>query len=295
MDYGKKATNIDFYKILSLKQYLHNKPVKINPFFGLMELCLKNGNFDANKFRDFKYRIDFFDQIQLKEFRKFRYDFNRDYFILKDISFDLPNPYKAFEPSLMNSYCALLKMRSLAKNGLTKETAEANVNSFLDWMANVLGSIRAVEYKIALNVFGGNSAYRKMIGLDCKDSEVKKKLIGTSWDIFHSKTSSNSFRLFQFFGKNISPYFLTSDTNLFNLFKNLNLLLIKDGGDNFNSSFILNSDFAFPHLDKDFIDRQNRKMMNIFVDRRNISFEFDKQKIDSLIGELVLENKIIEN
>lgn len=295
VDYGSKATNINFSKILSLKEYLHNnKPIELSPFFGLMELCWKDGNFDINKFRDFIHRIDFFKQIPLKDFRKFKYDFNRDYFILKDISLDLPNPYEVIEPPLMNSYCALLKMRSLAKNGLAKETAEANIYSFLDWMVTVLDSMRAAEYRLALNVFGGNSVYRKMIGLDCKVSEVKKKLIGTSWDIYHARTTSNSFLLFQILGNNISPYFLTSDSNLFNLFKDVNLSLIKDGGNNLNSSFILNSAFSFPHLNNDFIDTQNRKMMKIFIDRRNLTYEFEKQKVERLIRELELENKIID-
>lgn len=294
VDYGKKATNIDFSKILSLKEYLHNKPVTISPFFGLIELCLRNGTFDKNKFLDFKYRIDFFEQIPLKELRKFKYNFDRDYLIIKDISGDLHNPYKAIEPSLMNSYCALLKIRSLAKTSLTKDTAEMNISSFLDWMVNDLDSVRAVEYKLALNIFGGNSVYRKMIGLDGKESEVKKKLIGTSWDIFHSNNTSNRFRLFQMLGKNISPYFLTSDASLFNLFRNLSLMLIKDGGDNFTSSFLLNSDFSFPHLGDDFIDRQNTKMMNILVDRRNSIYEFDKLKVEKLINELEFENTNVE-
>lgn len=293
VDYGKKATNIDFSKILSLKQYLHNRPVTISPFWGLMELCLKDGNFDKDKFRDFTHRIDFFEKIPLKEFRKFKYNFDRDYLILKDISRDLQNPYEAFEPSLMSSYCALLKIRSIAKAGLTKDSAETNINLFLDWMAKDLDSVRAVEYKLALNIFGGNSVYRKMIGLDCKVNEVKKKLLGTSWDIFHSKTTSNRFRLFKMLSKNFSPYFLTSDANLFNLFRNFGLTLIKDGGDNFTSSFLLNSDFSYPHLANDFIDRQNKKMMNIFVDRRNHKNEFDKTKVSNLIRLLEIENEIL--
>lgn len=268
VDYGKKATNIDISKILSLKEYLHNKPIKISPFFGLLELCLKDETFDKNKFRDFKHRIDFIEQISFKEFRKFKYDFERDYFIIKDISLDFSNPYEEVESSLKNSYCALLKIRSIAKTGLTKDHTETNINSFLNRMAKDLDSIRAVEYKLALNIFGGNSIYRKMIGLDCKASEVKKKLIGTSWDIFHAKTTSNSFRLYKMLNKNISPYFLTSDANLFNLFKHFSLTLIKDGGNNFNSSFILNSEFSIPHLENDFIERQNKKMINIFVNKK---------------------------
>jgi hypothetical protein len=292
VDYGRKANNIDFSKIISLKEYLHDKPIKLSPFFGLMELCLKDGIFDKIKFRDFKHRIDFFDQIPLKEFKKFKFNFHKDYFIIKDISFDTLNPSEALAPSLLNTYCALLKIRTLAKSNLSKDTAETNINLFLDWMINVLNSVRAAEYKIALNVFGGNSVYRKMIGLDSKGGDVKKKLLGTSWDIFHAKTTSNRFRLSQILGKSIWPYFLTSDSNLFNLFKNFSLRLIKDGGEDFTSSFLLNSDFSYPHLGIDFIDRQNKKMMNIFVERRNIINKFDKEKVDKLIIELELKNEI---
>jgi hypothetical protein len=295
VDYGKRAANIDFSKIIALKEYLSNNPININPFFGLMELCLKNEFFDVDKLRDFKHRIDFFEKIPLKEFKKFKYDFDRDYFIIKDIASDLPNPFEAFQPSLMNSYCALLKMRSLAKISLTSETAEKNINTFFDWMADILNSVRAVEYKLALNVFGGNSEYRKMIGLDSNIKDVKKKLMGTCWDIFHSKTTSNSFRLFELLGKNIAPFFLTSDANLFNIFKNLSLQLVKDGGGNFTSSFIFTSNFSFPHLKNDFVDKQNEKMMNVFIDRRNIKYEFDEEKVSNLIKELEIENKILDN
>ncbi|MEI9956235.1 MAG: hypothetical protein WDM90_08020 [Ferruginibacter sp.] len=292
VDYGKNATNIDFTKIIALKEYLTNKPIKLSPFFGIMELCIKDGALDENKLWDFKHRIDFFEQISLKEFKKFRYDFKRDYFILKEGQSKLVNPYQAIEPSLMNSYCALLKIRSLAINGLTKEAAEKNINSFLDWMVDELDNIRAIEYKLALNIFGGNTVFRKMIGLDCKQSEVKKRVKGTCWDIFNSKNTTNSFRLFEILERNITPFFLTSDANLFSIFKNFSLTLIKDGGENFTSSFLLNSDFAFPHLEEDFIDRQNKKTMEIFVDRHNINYEFDKKKVNQLIKHLEIENKL---
>lgn len=295
VDYGKSAINIDFSKIIALKEYLSNKPIKISPFFGLMELCLKDDFFDRDKLRDFKHRIDFFEKIPLKEFKKFKYNFDKDYFIIKDIESDLPNPFEAFQPSLMNSYCALLKIRSLAKNSLKSETAEKNISTFFDWMADVLNSVRAVEYKLALNVFGGNSEYRKMIGLDSNIKDVKKKLMGTCWDIFHSKTTSNSFRLFELLGKNIAPYFLTSDANLFNIFKNFSLQLVKDGEGKFTSSFILTSDFSYPHLKDDFVDKQNEKMMNVFIDRRNIKYEFDEERISKLIKELEIENKLLDN
>jgi hypothetical protein len=192
----------------------------------------------------------------------------------------------------MNSYCTLLKIRSIALKGLQKQNAESNIDSLFNWMINVIDCMRAVEYKLALNIFGGNTTFRKMIALDSKSSNVKKILIGTSWDIYHSKNTTNSFRLFQILGDNILPYFVTSDSNLFGLFKKYNLALIKDGGKDLNSSFIINSEFDFPHLSNDFIDKQNKKMMDYFIERRNNNSKYDKQKMDKLIENLERENDL---
>jgi hypothetical protein len=292
VDYGRNAKNIDLGKIIGLKEYLAKHPnIKISPFFALLELCGKDAALDETKLWDFKSRIDFFEQIPVKVFKRFTYDYTRDYLTLNR-SGKLNNPYKAIEPLLKNSYCALLKIRSLAIKSLTKATAEKNLNCFLDWMVEELDSVRAIEYKLAMNIFGGNTVFRKMIGLDSKHSEIRKVLLGTCWDIFHSKHTANSFRLFNMLQRNIRPFFLTSDANLFNIFRQFSLTLIKDGGDNFVSSFILNSDFSIPHLDNDFVDRQNEKMMNIFVDRRNLVYNFDEIKVNELIINLEKENGV---
>jgi hypothetical protein len=141
-----------------------------------------------------------------------------------------------------------------------------------------------------LNIFGGNTVFRKMIGLDCKPHNVGKTLIGTSWDLFHAKHTSNSFRIFHLFQENIYPYFLTSDANLFNIFKDLSLTVIKDGGENFATSFLMNSAFKFPHFDESFIKKQNDKMVNLFIDRHEEGCRFDEAKVDSLIKSLEIEN-----
>lgn len=296
VDYGKDARNVDFSKIIVLKEYLERHPgVKINSFFALMELCNQGGILDKQKLLDFKSRIDFFEQIPLKIFKKFKYNFLRDMFIFKDFS-NLPdNALDAFYPILMNSYCALLKIRSIALCGLTKNKAESNINEFADWMIEELNIFRGAEYKLAMNIFGGNTNFRKMIGLDCKPTDIKKKLLGTSWDMFHSKFTANSFRLFEMLQRNIYPFFLTSDSNLFKIFQNLSLHLIKDGGENYISSFVSMSDFNYPHLDKSFINKNNEKLFNSFLDRRNQEYEFDRAKIDKLIAKLEITNGITNN
>ena len=291
IDYGKKSTNIDLNKIIRLKEYLHGHPIKITPFFGLIELCTKDGQLDKGKLEDFKNRIDFFEQLPLKYFRKFNYNYRENYLIIKDLG-NLPNIYPAIEPQLKNTYCALLKIRSLALRNVTKSAAVSNINNFFDWMINDLNIIRGTEYQLALNIFGGGTEFRKMIGLDSYGTNAKKKLNGSTWDIFHGKNASNSFRLFEMLGRNFKPYFLTSDANLFKIISQISLTLIKDGRENFMSSYISNSKFVFPNYDATFLAQQNEKMIKTFVDRRNQKYEFDADKVDKMIKELEVENQI---
>lgn len=293
VDYRKAATNVDFAKILDLKKYLEKHPgIRVDPFFALLELCNNKSGFDQEKLQDFKYRVDFFQQVPYKALKSFKYDFYRDYFPIRVLKGTLGDPSSAISLLQKNSYCSLLKIRSLALQGLGKENAEKNIGSFLDWMTDELDSIMGVEYKLALNIFGGNTSFRKMIALDCKQSNIRKKILGTCWDIFHARHTSNGFRLQQLLGRSIKPYFITSDSNLFNIFKNFSLRLIKDGGDDFVSSFILNSDFNIPHLTEGFIDRQNNKMMDIFIERRNQPFGFNENSVNQIIKVLELENGI---
>ncbi|MGJ1367893.1 hypothetical protein [Sphingobacterium spiritivorum] len=293
IDYGKAAKNVDFSKVIALKEYLEtHSGIKVNPFFALLELCNQKGTFDKQKLLDFKARIDFFEQIPFKALKEFKYDFARDIFIFKDFS-NLPdNPLDILYPMLMNSYCALLKIRSIALGGLTKNKAESNIVAFADWMTYDLDIFRGAEYMLAMNIFGGNTQFRKMVGLDCKTTEIKKKLLGTSWDLFHSKFTANSFRMFQILQRQVYPFFLTSDSNLFNIFQNLALRIVKDGGQNYLSSFVSMSGFNYPHFDKSFIDKNNEKLLNTFIDRRNHKYIFDREKVDHLISELETANGI---
>jgi hypothetical protein len=204
---------------------------------------------------------------------------------------DLPNIYEDVSPSLLNSYCALLELRRLAKtNGLKQATAEKSIRQFFDWMMTELDIVRGIEYQLALHIFGGHTRYRKMIGLDSKPADVQKHLLGTAWDIFHAKTSSNSFRLFQILGRNLEPFFLTSDANLFGLLKQMNLRLIKDGGEEFTTSFIQNAGFDYPHLKDSFVGNQNQYMVEKFIERAHHQYEFDAEKVNRMIIDLEIIN-----
>lgn len=291
-DYGKKAKNIDFSKILLLKEYISENSVDISSLFGAMELCSRENSFDERKFWDFKYRIDFFKQIPFKDFRKFKYDFLRDFFFFRNIEKPLPVPYQIFDEFLYNSYCALLKIRSLALTGLSKKDALSNIDKFTEWLSKDLDIFLGAEYTLALHIFGGRTEFRKMIGLDCKEKAIKKSIKGTAWDIFHSKNASNNFRINQMLQENIHSIFMTDDLNLFKIFQNRSLTLIKEGNEKISTSFLFNASFEYPHFDNNFIDYQNEKLLNLFVDRRNHKYIFDKEKVQGMVKELELENGI---
>ncbi len=296
VDYGKKATNINLSRIILLKEYITETRLHISPLFGILELCSKGDSFDERKFWDFKYRIDFFRQIPLKEFKKFKYDFNRDFFIFENSEEKLPILLLPDLQSLLsNSYCASLKIRALSLQGLSKKNSLNSINTFLDWMINDLGLVLGAEYKLAMNIFGGRTEFRKMIGLDCNEKDVKRKILGTCWDIFHSKNTSNRFRIQQMLKENIYAYFLTSDLNLFKMYQNYNLSVIKDGDNGIMPSFLFNSDFDLPHFEESFIYEQNKKIFNIFLERYNKKYTFDLEKVNNLTKQLELENNIISN
>lgn len=292
VDYGKKATNVDLSKIIELKEYIAAHEVNISPMFGLLELSLKEGEINESKLMDFKHRIDFFKQIKLKDFKKFKYDFNKNYIILneKPLSINIP---PELHSSLKRSYCALLKIRSLSPKKLSKQSAIINIDTFLDWMINELDIILGIEYNLALNIFGGNTEFRSMIGLDCKQTDIKKKIKGSTWDIFHSKNASNSYNFNKILANKVYPIFMTNDTKLFRLFKNFKFSFAKDGDEISNTSSFYNSDFSYPHFDNTFLEYNNKKMIKLFIDRRDKTSLFDSGKIDTLIKQLEIENNIL--
>ncbi|MHC5202186.1 hypothetical protein [Myroides sp. LJL119] len=295
IDHKKKAKNINFERIISLKEYLIKHPsIQINPFFALLELCYLKTGYDSKKMFELKLRIDFFIQLPLKSLKSFQYDFHRDIVIKKDLSKEKFNSLEAVDQIIKNTYCTLLKIRSIALKKLTKQKAENNINELSDWMINELNIFRGAEYKLALNIFGGNTEYRKMIGLDSKNSEdIKKKILGSSWDMYHSKLCANNLRISQILQKNIHPFFLTSDANLFKLFHNVSIEIIKDGGDESISSYIMMSDFTYPHFEESFIEKNNQKLLNLWLQRSNYDYSYNDNMVNKLIWNLEIENGII--
>ncbi|EKT3967482.1 hypothetical protein NTJ12_002573, partial [Flavobacterium psychrophilum] len=292
VDYGKKATDINKEKILNLKEYIHKNNIELSPLFGIMELCSRKEIFDVQKFWDFKHRIDFFLLIPFKNLKQMNYDFKRDYIKFKDDNLSLGNPYSEIKSIQFNTYSSLLKIRLIAKESLLKKDFEKNCNILIDWMINDLKIFFGVECKLGFSIFGGNTEFRKMLGIDLNSEKVKKILLGTTWDIFHSRISTNSSMISNILGENLKPFFLTNDKNLFNLFKSLELSMIIDGGENFGSSFIFNTGIDYPNFDEKVTERLNVKMITLLSERFKNKYIFEEKYVLNLIEELEIKNNI---
>ena len=291
VDYGKKATNCNRHKILRLKEHISKSDMRINGLFGILELCEKEGRFLNDKFRDFKYRLDFFEQIPNKYLNKGIFDFHRDFHLIKDVR-DFENADSFYEnlSILRMSYCSLLKIRKLALKSTKKNNAESSIDSFTQWMVDDLGLMLGIEYKLAMSVFGGRTEFRKMIGLDDNSSSAIKKIKGTVWDIFHSRYCMHNANISKHLGEDLSAYFVTNDFNLFNLLHRYSLTGIIDPGDDSGSTSWYNTDFDYPHLDNEFLERYTEKVLKLMYERSKVNFEYDKEKINRMILTLEKEN-----
>lgn len=292
VDYGKKATDINKDKILNLKEYIQKTNIEMSPLFGIMELCSRKEVFDVQKFWDFKHRIDFFLLITLKNLKQMNFHFKRDYMKFKTDNLNLGSPYNDIKSFQLNTYSSLLKIRLIAKESLLKKDFEKNCNQLIDWMISDLKIFLGFEYKLGISIFGGNTELRKMLGIDMNSEKVKKILLGTTWDIFHSRFSTNSSMISKILGENLKPYFLTNDKNLFNLFKSLELSMLIDGGENFGSSFVFNSEIDYPDYDEKIMKKLNVKMITLLTERFKKKYIFDEKYTLNLIDELETKNNI---
>jgi hypothetical protein len=292
VDHKRNAKNIDREYLLKLNEYITKTGIKLSPFFALIELSTNTGEFSVEKYKDLMERVDFFNQIPPKHLKKFNYNFNTDYFIINDVEITKPTvPYLGLDLFYLNTYCCLLKIRGLALRGLNKTVAEKNINDFFTWMRDDLDLILGLEYKLALNIFGGHTEFRKMIWLEGKHKLVKQKLKGTSWDITHARLCMNNFKLNKILKDNIVAYFLTSDTNLIELVKSFSLTGIIDC-EKIGSTSVINTSFAYPHFTEEFIDKNNLLMINTLGDRFNKEYKYNIERTKKIISQLEIENSI---
>ena len=290
IDYKRKAKDVDIRRLVDLKKYISDNNININPLFGIMELSYSNGNFNESKFWDFKNRIDFFKRISYKNFKNFNFNYKTDYLIFSKPKLETVPVYYGLEPFILYTYCVLLKIRQISLQGLKKNQAEKNINELLDWMNNTLDIVLGVEYKLALNIFGGLTEFRKMIWLEGKPEFVKRKIMGSVWDITHSRFITNNLFLNKDLGRNIFIYFITSDENLSKLISNYEISTIIDNNKSYTS--IHNTNIDYLHFEDAFIKKQDKRMLDLLYLRKNKKSVFNKEHVTNLIVELEKENNI---
>lgn len=292
IDHKNKARNVDKAKIVNFKNCISDSQIHISPLFGLMELCYKDDKFDEDKFWDFNNRINFFEKIPKVYFKEFKFNYTRDSLDIERSYLRKSSPYYGLEPTFLYTYVSLLKIRELALKELAKNIAEKNCFDLINWMVDELGIVLGLEYKLGMNIFGGSTNFWKMIGIDGKNDLIKKKLIGTAWDILHSRLCTNNLKLSEMLSEPIEAYFLTDDYNLFKLLYKSNLSVIINNSKGHNVTTLSNSDYNLRHFDQLFLEKQNRLMIKLLTERFNKPIVYDLIKVKAMIEELEQRNNI---
>lgn len=292
VDYRKKAV-IERTKLINYLDYIHKHPVQTIPLLGLLELCHSSStmSFDPSKLEDFKNRIDFIEQVPMNRVRSFRFDYQKEYKILRRLSFETTS-LNSLKPLLLTTYCCLLKIRALCLMGISKNNAKKHTENLIKWMADDLGMIMGIEFQLALNVFGGVTDFRKMIWLDGNPGEIKKKLWGTCWDILHARIGLGNERDSELFGGFNRTFFITKDYSLFKLMSQLCLRIKIDHKGNSPTSSVFSASFELPHLDRSYVNEINQYMMDMLLNRFNTVKEYNDKVISQMIWDLEQINNI---
>lgn len=294
VDKGRNATNCNKNKVFKLKEYLDKTGIEIHGLFGLMELCQKEGILDTQKMTDFKLRLDFFKQIPLKYFKRFDYEFDRDFILYDTPNFKENNNWYGLEEKILFSYCSLLKIREIGlRKGVSKKNAIPNIKEYTYWMRNELGLMFGMEYKLAIAIFGGITEFRKMVCLEGKKSSAKKTLMGTVWDFTHARFCMSNLKISEVLGGSINAFFLTNDKNLFKLINRFNLSMYLENGDK-KPTIVYTSDFDYPHLDSEFCNFQLKESFDLMYKGIKQEFKFNREKIKKQIHELELSNDLLD-
>jgi hypothetical protein len=221
--------------------------------------------------------------LPMKAIRSFNFSFDKNYYALEHPN--VPLSIKGLDDMLRPSYCCLLKIREIAlKNSVSKEKYTKNVQVFIDWMVEELDIVMGVEFKLAVNVFGGETSFRRMINLDGKSLNTTKSLLGTAWDICHYRMFANSENLSKIVSEDSFPIFVTKDEPFYELVKST----IK-GNHKIGSSLMM--DFEKPRFsDEPSTDFFNERMLVLAAQRFGKEVNYDEDKVLRLIGELEMEN-----
>ncbi|MAQ76081.1 MAG: hypothetical protein CL613_07095 [Aquimarina sp.] len=287
VDFGKNAENCNKEKVLHLKKYISKTGIEVNPILGIIELCLKNGELDYQKMTDFMSRISFFNKIPDKYFNRQNFDFHKNFFVAENDHFSAnSNIWLQIEPMILNTYCSLLKIRQLSLNGLAMNNARKNIEIFAQWMIESLGLWVGIEFNLALKIFGGLTNFRKMIWLDGKARQTRKKLWGSAWDIMHARVCTNNYTMSLYFEEKTEAFFLTNDRSLFTLLSDFNLMGIVNSGGQKSITSIYNVNFDYPHLDDEFLDDHLKRLFDEMYKSIKREYRFDRDFVIQEIKKL---------
>lgn len=285
VDHKNKATS-DKQKIYNLIDYSQKNEVDFFSIFALVESCYNRTTLkiQSDKFFDFNCRIQFAFFYPLKKLRKFHYNFEDNFYAIK------PKPTSA-EPAeiIIDSrinpyYVGLLKIAQIAqKNGVSKHKAEKNIESFINWMEDDLNFFLGQEYMLALNIFGGNTAFGSMLKIGGKKEAIIKATWGTAWDMFHAKMSINRDLISELIEKKVFPIFVTNDVTLYNLMSPYVDSYVKR---NFKKVTIIQNNAYPPFFSNDFMDKLNERMTKLTIERFYNENELDSEHVRRLITEL---------
>ncbi|NMR35328.1 hypothetical protein HIO71_14165 [Chryseobacterium aquaticum] len=285
-----KNSKAEKTKIFNLIEYSQKNDIEHFDFFALLESSYNRNTLEIqyDKFEDFQSILYFAFNIPIKKFRRLDFDFYRDFHIKVEEKLD-ENFMRSLVESRLNPYYAgLLKICEIAQSGLSHSKAEKNILTFLDWMENDFGFIIGPQYRLALQVFGGDSKYRGMLKLGSKKEIIIKETLKTAWDILHAQISCNNELISELVDRNVRPIFVTKDNKLFDL------MAPRVGSYMSNSS----SKVALVDLtespliySKDFIAKLNSRISKRFNERFFKEDDIDNDEVKKIIKEL--EDKIL--
>ncbi|MEQ8686990.1 MAG: hypothetical protein RIE86_16935 [Imperialibacter sp.] len=281
---NKQMAKIEKQKVFNLIEYTQKNDVYPIPLLALPELCYDRMTFSIKeeKFWDFKCKLDFAFEFPYKLLKQYKFDYETNYYIFKKPELSSKS-IEPFTEQLDLFYAALLKIRSLAKVGLSSQFAEKNILEFINWMVHELNAVLGPELSLAIQVFGGNTKFRTMIKPEGSKEKALKTLWGSAWDLLHARVSRNKSQLSQIVGRPVQPIFITKDINLHNL-----LAPHVDSYIKYNSvklSITTNNNYP-PHYSTTFMNELNVKLLDITLDRALKEMSVDRQKIKEIIRKL---------
>lgn len=255
--------------ILILIEYFQNNRITILPDYGVFELVYDKTNYFFNKIKydeiieKILYSFQLPISIHKKGFKQnlFEVTYPSDY-----TSHNKINKWGAF---YFVSYTTILKIYSIAKkSNPSKNTLKKNLTEFLKWCDEAIDTSMGLELSLSLKIFGGDSAFKKMIDLDGKKGSdfTFKSIKGTVWDLIHIRLIHDSLT-----SESMKSYLVTDDKNLNTLFKSIGLESV---------SFLKNGSSINKLTDNSSICYSDQKLKNEIDELLMTFFEMRENKID---------------